>query len=383
MLRRPTHPPTSMKTLLSDITNRPGLALLAAVTATAAAPSEGPAKLRSRPKRGRQCRSVLNHSLPGFVRVLAFLISLLVATNVFGQEPPTITIDSVTPGGPWFPGDGLNLAVKVTYANAPFPGRVDFVVREVAEAGTKEAVQPASRNVSINLSERNATKTLAFPGYVVPRHSCMDAPSTTTPRCPATMADTVTRLSKIQIVARLFAGAGTEPVATASRDIDDLTYPEIASLSVATQPLNTERLQRVVVNDAKFTQATGIGLAFHKAGAADIAIYGFGSPNGFNQACKPPDAFAEFVLGICNFRVVNDTTIEFALRTFFDPTSPPGMPEPDSAFETFFGAYDLLVSWNEPAPSADHSAHPTRCCSALTPSRRRRKTTWSKLRSSR
>ena len=120
-----------------------------------------------------------------FALALDFLMCQVAAVSVFAAGPPTIQIDSVSPDGPWFPGDSLKITMKVTYSDAPYPGTVDFVVREVGDAGIKEVISGVSGSqFSIEFNQRSATKTLSFPFYYVPASSCMYDRSAGRPLCP-------------------------------------------------------------------------------------------------------------------------------------------------------------------------------------------------------
>ena len=87
-----------------------------------------------------------------------FLALTLLACPPLLLAVPSIKIDSVTPDGPWMPGDQGQITVGVTYTDAPWPARVDFIVREVGETITKEFDPNASTSVSFDA--RAASKSL-------------------------------------------------------------------------------------------------------------------------------------------------------------------------------------------------------------------------------
>lgn len=289
---------------------------------------------------------------PRLAMVATLLACLFVGPHVFAAGPPTIRIDSVTPDGPWFPGDSLKITMKVTYTDAPIPGTVDMVVREISETETKEVIPGvAGSTFRLSFNEGNGTRTLVFPFYYVPTRSCIYNRRTGVSTCPekTTLAETLVRLSKIQLVARLL-DENQQEVVTATRDVD-MKYPEIESLSAPGQPWNSEKILRIVVKDANFTKATEMRCEFFKADDISRRIFGATGPvdPAFNT-CKEPGTIGG--LGNCDFQVIDDSTLQFNLRLFGSPVTA-GQLTPDSAFDPLVGLYDLQVYWVSPAPSAD------------------------------
>lgn len=274
---------------------------------------------------------------------------------------PSIKIDSVTPEAPWMPGDFAQISVGVSYTDAPYPARVDFIIREVGETATKEFDPNVSASVSSDA--RDASKLLKSNFYRVPYRSCLvNNNSSTTPACPTaeSISDTLTRLQRVEIVARLREGSGAQAVTVASavRQID-MSYPEIAEVGERTQPLMSELRQRIKVQGARFTQVPtnafgSITLRYHKVGdpATVLHLTGWGNPD-FNRDCVAPTGGGEALVGACGFEIVDDTTLEFTQRTFFPSGLAAGTIEPDALWDKYLGDYDLHIFWSESHPGGD------------------------------
>ncbi|MFN0128339.1 MAG: hypothetical protein ACKV19_16825 [Verrucomicrobiales bacterium] len=287
-------------------------------------------------------------------------IMVLAAGPLTALAAPSIKIDSVTPDAPWMPGDMGQISVAVTYTDAPFPAQVDFIIREVGETATKEFDPNVSASVSFDA--RDASKLLKSSFYQVPYRSCLvNINSSTTPACPtaAALADTLTRLQRVEIVARLREGSGAQAVTVASAVHQiNMSYPEIVEVGQRTQPLMSELRQRIKVQGAKFTQVPtnggSITLRYHKVGdpATVLSLFGWRNPE-FNRECVAPTGGGETLLGACGFEILDDTTVELTQRNCFPSGLTAGNVEPDALWDKYLGDYDLHVFWSESHPGGD------------------------------
>lgn len=138
---------------------------------------------------GSFCRSIRLHFRPMNLRLAASAFALLClqlgAVTLSAAGPPAVRIESVSPDGPWLPGDNLTISVNVTFTDAPYPARIDFVIREEGETEVKEFRPGVSTaDFAIGFDARSGSRMLKYTSYTVPLRSCLFQRSNTTPLCP-------------------------------------------------------------------------------------------------------------------------------------------------------------------------------------------------------
>lgn len=247
------------------------------------------------------------------------------------QSASTISINSLSPNQSQilYPGDRVAFKSKVTVSqdeNAPRDVTAQLVINEVSDQGTK--IFTGSRR---SLPELQPWSLFDL-NYDVPRPS----------EGPNRLRDSLGRkVSELQLSAVLLNSSGNV-IARSPPITIAVKYYEIAAVTPAEQRLGSEQKVRIVVQNAKFTESLKlqnrrINIRFSRTDGL-YNIFGDSSALPCNEAGGFSPSISRPI--VCDFKVVNDTTVEFNLRAY-----------PDLDTQGVIGTYDLVLNWSEPSNS--------------------------------
>lgn len=279
---------------------------------------------------------------PGWRGATLVLFALLCVCSPAAAQ--TVQITSHTPEIQLQPGDHVQFRASVTYSGAPSRATLRLLLRETTETGTRE--------IDGNPNSILTAGTVVLPKtYDVPHRACNGGSfwTCTEGGGVANFAQSLKKVSSLLLLVKMFDADGRE-IASATRPVN-LTYPEIVSLSVTSQPLQSQSAQliRLVARDTKFTNVDplyGVGVSFPFTDDNDFD-FRVGDQLGNFVRCDPlPEAVQA---GGCAVRIVNDTTLEFKLRTVTGDAT-------EAEVLRRVGPRDVRIFWQEkgkPAPEID------------------------------
>ena len=160
--------------------------------------------------------------------------------------------------------------------------------------------------------------------------------------CPGpTLAESITRLVRLELFATLEHGEDNE-VARSPEQVIPTRAHAITGITPSSQPLNTEQRIRVTTTGTRFTELDTITLQFRRSPDSRRFVWNVAFFPGQGFPCE-----ADLPFQGCDSRIIDDTTLEFTMKTFANPGE---LVFGFFPVESLLGTYDLWLEWGANRP---------------------------------